>query len=174
MILLHTLFCHYCCFSTYFKILTQSMTNCQLMIQSIAQIQKFLNSFPPLISMQCAYRCAWCYLQQLHSSWRELLGVIPTSPIAVSKKQKRERQSSDEANKWGGVEEGENMDTEEQDELSCNQRAEKQLESAITVYLRRVCSQQDITPMTKVYYINTTKIVLISESFVLDAVVSTR
>ena len=33
----------------------------------------------------------------------------------------------------------------------CKQMSEKQLESAISVYLRRVCSHQDFTPMMKVH-----------------------
>lgn len=42
------------------------------------------------------------------------------------------------------------MDVEGEEGQVCNQMAEKQLESAITVYLRRVCHYQDITPMMKV------------------------
>ena len=46
----------------------------------------------------------------------------------------------------------EDVDTEEEGEEGqvCGQVAEKQLESAITVYLRRVCSRQDMAPITKV------------------------
>ena len=39
---------------------------------------------------------------------------------------------------------------EEEEKISKQMAAEKQLESAITVYLRRVCAQQDMTPIIKV------------------------
>lgn len=51
----------------------------------------------------------------------------------------------------GGREGEEDSMMDDEEEQECKQMAaEKQLESAITVYLRRVCGQQDITPMIKV------------------------
>ena len=61
----------------------------------------------------------------------------------------RGKQHSREASGQGeGVTEDAVIDDEE--ERECKQMAEKQLESAITVYLRRVCRHQDIAPMMKV------------------------
>ena len=113
-------------------------------------------------TLQTAYQCAWYHLRQLHCSWRELFGVVATTPAGTSEKSKSETsQSSDETNKWTAGEgegegegeegeEGEDMETEEEEELSSSGKPEKQLESAITVYLRKKCSQKDISPMTKV------------------------
>ena len=48
-----------------------------------------------------------------------------------------------------GEGEGEDMEADEVGDV-CTQMAEKQLESAVTVYLRKVYTHQDITPMMKV------------------------
>ena len=86
--------------------------------------------------MQCAYQAAWSHLQQLHSSWRQLLGVP-----GQQSRGGQERESP----------EGE-MEGEEESQAS-SQMAEKQLESAITIYLRRVCGRQDLTPVMTVMLI---------------------
>ena len=91
-----------------------------------------------ILPLQSAYQCAWCYLQRLHSSWRELLGAQRDSTPD------RERQSDKDSS--GGEESG--TEGEEEEGQVCG--PEKQLESAITVYFRRVCSRQDMTPIAEV------------------------
>ena len=82
------------------------------------------------------------YLQQLHGLWRELFGV----PTAATPDKERQV-SLGKGSSAGSGEEGE--EGEGGGQVS-NQTAEKQLESGIMVYLRRVSSQQDLTPITKV------------------------
>ena len=84
------------------------------------------------------------YLQQLHGRWRDLFGVPPTTTTTPDKEHQLPLGR-------GGGEEGE----EEEDEgegggQANNQTAEKQLESGVMVYLRRVSSQQDLSSITKV------------------------
>ena len=84
------------------------------------------------------------YLQQLHGLWRKLFGV----PAAATPDKERQV-SLGRGSSAGSGEEGEGEEGESGGQVS-NQTAEKQLESGIMVYLRRVSSQQDLTPITKV------------------------
>ena len=93
---------------------------------------------------QFAYKAAWEQLQYLHCSWKELLGL----PRVMKEGRVKEDVIDDEDEEE--EEEKEEEEDEEEERYSCSVMAEKQLESSITVYLRRISSSQDLSDIIKV------------------------